>query len=202
MILSTPPMMSGHPKLVRSSRRPASAGVDALARLRGTFVTLAAAARSSGSTTRMTSACRAGTSSCDSVARKSRNVMASGALGHDAREDQENVGGQMSEDHRAHETEPAGEPRREQLRERSQYARCGQRRTGCCGREAEPEIEVEDEQRLHRKAAAGGIDREQHRQPNHDRARTMQARAAATRSPRDCADRGTRAPHRSRSRHR
>ncbi len=46
----TPPQISGQPKLECWSIKPASAGVVALARLRGTFVMLAAAARSSGST--------------------------------------------------------------------------------------------------------------------------------------------------------
>ena len=62
-------MISGHPKLVCASIQPARSGGSALARLRGTLVTLAAAARSSGSTTAITYDVRAGTSICDSSAR-------------------------------------------------------------------------------------------------------------------------------------
>ncbi len=48
--LIPPAATSGHPKLVWLSEKPPSAGANAAARLRGTFVMLAAAARSSGGT--------------------------------------------------------------------------------------------------------------------------------------------------------
>ena len=48
MIFRVPPMTSGQPNAVRSSIAPASAGVSAEAMLRGTLVTLAAAARTTG----------------------------------------------------------------------------------------------------------------------------------------------------------
>jgi hypothetical protein len=44
-------------------------------------VTLDAAARSSGGTTAITYACRAGTSICDTAIRSSRQAIASGAVG-------------------------------------------------------------------------------------------------------------------------
>src|ERR1700693_421336 len=49
-ILHAPQQISGHPNEVTSSIMPAGIGAAALARLRGTLVTLAAAARSSGGT--------------------------------------------------------------------------------------------------------------------------------------------------------
>jgi hypothetical protein len=52
--LSTPPITSGQPKLETASSAPASDGESPPARLRGTLVTLAAAARSSGGTTDIT----------------------------------------------------------------------------------------------------------------------------------------------------
>ena len=54
-------------------------GARAAARLRGTFVTLEAAARSSGGTTAMTKAWRAGTSIWDTAMRSNRQAMLSGA---------------------------------------------------------------------------------------------------------------------------
>src|SRR5882724_5160210 len=60
---------------------PAGTGARAAARLRGTLVTLAAAARSSGGTTAITYDWRAGTSICDSDDRNSRNTIVSFALG-------------------------------------------------------------------------------------------------------------------------
>ena len=46
MIFNEPPMISGHPNLEWSSIHPAAIGGSAEAKLRGTLVTLAAAARS------------------------------------------------------------------------------------------------------------------------------------------------------------
>ena len=54
MALPSPAITSGHPNVVAFNSAPASNGVVADARLRGTFVTLAAAARSSGVTTAIT----------------------------------------------------------------------------------------------------------------------------------------------------
>src|ERR1700683_4159320 len=53
-IFSEPAQISGHPNDVTSSSIPAGIGAAAVARLRGTLVTLAAAARSSGGTTAIT----------------------------------------------------------------------------------------------------------------------------------------------------
>jgi hypothetical protein len=47
-------MINGHPNVDRSSIHPAARGGSAEARLRGTLVTLAAAARSAGVTTDIT----------------------------------------------------------------------------------------------------------------------------------------------------
>jgi len=49
-----PAQISGHPKDDACSIAPANSGANAAARLLGTFVTLAAAARSSGGTTAIT----------------------------------------------------------------------------------------------------------------------------------------------------
>jgi hypothetical protein len=49
-----PAIKSGQPKVVAVSKNPETNGPTAAARLRGTFVTLAAAGRSSGVTTAMT----------------------------------------------------------------------------------------------------------------------------------------------------
>ena len=49
-----PPITSGHPNELWSSIQPANSGGTAAARLRGTWVTLAAAARSAGVTTAIT----------------------------------------------------------------------------------------------------------------------------------------------------
>ena len=56
---------------------PLSVGLIAEARLRGTAVKLAAAARSTGVTTVMTKALRVGTSICESSARTNSNPTAS-----------------------------------------------------------------------------------------------------------------------------
>src|SRR5262249_46500529 len=71
----------GHPNVVWSSIQPASTGGNAAARLRGTLVTLAAAARSSGGTTAITYDCRAGTSMLETHMRKSRHATAAVAFG-------------------------------------------------------------------------------------------------------------------------
>ena len=84
MAFSVPPMIRGHPKLLRLSIHPAAIGGSAPARLRGTFVTLAAAGRSSGETTAITYDVRAGTSICESADRPSRHATASGAFGMNA----------------------------------------------------------------------------------------------------------------------
>lgn len=54
MIFNEPAMISGQPKFERSSIQPAAIGGSAEAKLRGTLVTLAAAARSAGVTTDIT----------------------------------------------------------------------------------------------------------------------------------------------------
>src|SRR5271166_6132205 len=81
VIFNAPAQISGHPNEVTSSIMPAGTGAAALARLRGTLVTLAAAARSSGGTTAITYDWRAGTSIDDIAARSSRNTIARGAFG-------------------------------------------------------------------------------------------------------------------------
>ena len=67
-----------------ASNAPPIDGPMADARLRGTAVKLAAAARSGGVTEAITNAERAGTSICDSALRASRQVSASGRLGTSA----------------------------------------------------------------------------------------------------------------------
>ena len=74
-------MINGHPKFERSSIHPAAIGGIAEARLRGTLVTLAAAARSAGVTTDITYALRTGTSMLDTRLRAIRQATASGAFG-------------------------------------------------------------------------------------------------------------------------
>src|SRR5216683_2634541 len=76
-----PAQINGHPEEEASNIIPAGIGARAAARLRGTFVTLAAAARSSGGTTAITYDWRAGTSICDSDDRNSRKTSVSLALG-------------------------------------------------------------------------------------------------------------------------
>src|SRR5690349_4561884 len=65
MIFSPPAITSGHPKEDMLSRYPARNGPAADARLRGTVVMLAAAARSSGGTIAITYELRVGTSICE-----------------------------------------------------------------------------------------------------------------------------------------
>src|SRR5215510_837727 len=67
-------MMSGNPRNEVASRAPDMAGLTEDARLRGTAVTLAAAARSAGVTTAMTYDVRVGTSICDSAERTSSSA--------------------------------------------------------------------------------------------------------------------------------
>ena len=66
-------MTKGNPGDKVVMRTPASAGLIADARLRGTAVTLAAAVRSPGATTAITYEVRVGTSICDSAERTSNN---------------------------------------------------------------------------------------------------------------------------------
>jgi len=63
---------------------PVNEGLSAEARLRGTAVKLAAAGRSSGVTTVITKALRAGTSICESALRASRRPSASSSVGASA----------------------------------------------------------------------------------------------------------------------
>src|SRR2546428_12882613 len=65
-------------------QKPGERGVVAEARLRGTLVMLAAAARSSGVTTPITNACRAGTSICEKSERTRSRLTASQASGANA----------------------------------------------------------------------------------------------------------------------
>ena len=81
MALSPPARTSGQPKPEAASIAPASAGLAAAARLRGTDVTLAAAGRSSGATTAMTYEVRVGTSIWESALRTSNSAIASGRFG-------------------------------------------------------------------------------------------------------------------------
>src|SRR3954463_11090858 len=74
-------MMSGQPKLDNASSQPANIGASADAKLRGTAVTLAAAARSPGVTTAMTYEVRVGTSICESAARTSSKATAAQRVG-------------------------------------------------------------------------------------------------------------------------
>src|SRR4051812_48445431 len=76
-----PAQRSGQPKLDRVSIAPARSGERAAARLRGTLVTLAAAARSSGGTMAITYDWRAGTSIEDTHMRRRTQPTASGAVG-------------------------------------------------------------------------------------------------------------------------
>ena len=83
-IFMVPAISSGQPNVVCCNSNPASNGVAAEARLRGTFVTPDAAARSSGGTTDITNACRAGTSIWANSARINSSVMAIQAWGANA----------------------------------------------------------------------------------------------------------------------
>src|SRR6266852_4326731 len=74
-------MISGQPKEDNPSRNPDNKGLAAVARLRGTVVTLAAAARSAGGTTAMTYELRVGTSICERALRASSSTIANGRFG-------------------------------------------------------------------------------------------------------------------------
>src|SRR4051812_15604105 len=76
MIFNPPPITRGHPKPDAARRKPDRMGLIAAARLRGTAVMLAAAARSPGVTTAMTYEVRVGTSICESALRTSSNITA------------------------------------------------------------------------------------------------------------------------------
>ena len=82
--LSTPHTTSGAAIAPAASIAPPSDGLSAEARLRGTAVKLAAAGRSSGVTTDMTYALRAGTSICESALRTKRSASATGKVGANA----------------------------------------------------------------------------------------------------------------------
>src|SRR3954453_8438772 len=86
MIFNDPAMINGQPNVVWSSIQPAAIGGSAEARLRGTLVTLAAAARSEGVTTVITYALRTGTSMLDRRLRPIRQPTANGAGGMNAAE--------------------------------------------------------------------------------------------------------------------
>src|SRR5215204_4493807 len=77
-------MTSGKPVNDVVSSTPAKAGLIAEARLRGTAVKLAAAARSAGVTTAMTYDVRVGTSICDSAERTSSRPSVRYRLGENA----------------------------------------------------------------------------------------------------------------------
>src|SRR5208282_651908 len=81
MAFSTPAQISGQPNDDRFSIAPAGNGAIAAARLRGTLVTVAAAARSSGGTTAITYDWRAGTSICEVEARSNSAAIASPGVG-------------------------------------------------------------------------------------------------------------------------
>src|SRR5260221_1295802 len=68
-------MRSGQAKALTVISQPAIIGLAADARLRGTAVMLAAAARSGGVTIALTYEVRVGTSICDSAPRASSNAM-------------------------------------------------------------------------------------------------------------------------------
>src|ERR1041384_6473854 len=108
-------MTSGQPNVECPSIQPAMIGGMAAARLRGTFVTLAAAGRSAGDTTAITYDVRAGTSICDSAARARRGAGGEEGGGGWARrrkeggEHQEAVGREVGEHHRADEPDAVGD---------------------------------------------------------------------------------------------
>src|SRR5437667_5185746 len=74
-------MRSGQAKALTLISQPAWTGLIAEARLRGTAVRLAAAARSEGVTTAITYELRVGTSICDSALRMRRRTMTQDKLG-------------------------------------------------------------------------------------------------------------------------
>src|SRR5215218_2701640 len=74
-------MISGQARNEAANSAPARAGLAAAARLRGTAVKLAAAARSASVTTAITYDERVGTSICESAARISNSASASGSVG-------------------------------------------------------------------------------------------------------------------------
>src|SRR5438128_12423843 len=73
-------MRSGQAKALTLISQPASTGLIAEARLRGTAVMLAAAARSTGTTTAITYELRVGTSICDRALRASRSAITDARL--------------------------------------------------------------------------------------------------------------------------
>src|SRR3954451_5778861 len=80
-MFSPPPITREHPKPDAARRKPDRMGLIAAARLRGTAVTLAAAARSPGVTTAMTYEVRVGTSICESALRTNSRVTAAQRAG-------------------------------------------------------------------------------------------------------------------------
>ena len=89
---------------------PASAGLAAAARLRGTDVTLAAAARSSGATTAMTYEVRVGTSIWESALRTSSRKIAIGKARGEGHERKAEIGRQVREHHGVEKPDPVGDP--------------------------------------------------------------------------------------------
>ena len=79
--MRAPPINNGHPNPETLNSQPANDGLAAAASERGTFVTLAAAGRSSGVTTAITYEVRAGTSIDESVLRNNSIRIASGSVG-------------------------------------------------------------------------------------------------------------------------
>ena len=170
----TPAITSGQPNVECARSTPARSGVAAAARLRGTLVTLAAAARSSGGTTAITNDCRAGTSICESSARARRNAIARPLVGANA-----------AAARKAH----AGRCVYAIVRIRPmRRARCGA--TSCDvapsstggeehgrsrpGREPEPQVQPQHEDRRDREPAAGRVEAEERRELEHDAARRVE----------------------------
>ena len=93
----------------------------------------------------MTYEVRAGTSICDSAARASRHATASSALGMNAREDQQDVGGEVGEDHGAHEPDAAGDAHGDERGERREDAGPEEHGAAHGDRQAEALLEPEHE---------------------------------------------------------
>lgn len=85
-------------------------------------------------------------------------------VGHEAGEHEERVRREVRHDHRPHEADPRGEPRRRELRQGGEQVRPEEDRARGLEREIEALEEPEREDRLDREAAAEGIEAEEGRE--------------------------------------
>ena len=113
-------------------------------------------------------------------------------MGISGTSDQQDIAGQVSEDHRVEQTEAPRQPGRRQERERCEQIGAKEQRASIPSRDAEAQVEVERHQCLRDQPAGKGVDAEERRQP-HTRCRASGA-AAVSAAARELPRSGSAAP--------